>query len=278
MIKTELHRRYWLIELISYWEGRLTSNHLQHFFGLSRQQASKDINQYLQSWPNNLYYCASAKGHLPSVDFNLVFISGDVAEYLNWMTGQSAHAMPTESGCRLEHAILLPPARNVTPKVIRPLVQALRKGERLEVDYGAVSNANQDGRIIVPVRFVNTGSRWHLRAWCEKANGYRDFVLSRFHGTPIPEGKLLAPLPPDTHWNTQVTLVLKPDPRLSPEQQQALIRDYAMNNGELNLDTRAALAGYLLREMQINTKMLDGNPAAQQLILANYGEVKEWLF
>ncbi|WP_298716087.1 WYL domain-containing protein [uncultured Oceanisphaera sp.] len=278
MIKTELHRRFWLIELVGYWEGRLTSNHLRHFFGLSRQQASKDINQYLQQHPGNLEYCGSAKGYLPTPSFLPACISGDVAEYLNWMTGQSAHSMPTASGCRLEHTILLPPARNVTSKVIRPLVQALRKGERLEVDYGAVSNANQDGRIIVPVRFVNTGSRWHLRAWCEKANGYRDFVLSRFHGTPMPEGKPLAPLPPDTHWNTQITLVLTPDPRLNPEQQHALIRDYAMNNGELNLETRAALAGYLLREMQINTKMLDGNPAAQQLILANHDEVKEWLF
>ena len=51
-----------------------------------------------------------------------------------------------------------------------------------------------------------------------------------------------------------------------------------MHNGRLEINTRAALAGYLLREMQINTKMLDINPAAQQLILANYDEVKEWLF
>ncbi|WP_245849795.1 WYL domain-containing protein [Oceanimonas doudoroffii] len=166
----------------------------------------------------------------------------------------------------------------MSAQIIRPIVHALRHHERLEVDYGAVSSTDRDGRIIVPVRFVNTGSRWHLRAWCEKAQNYRDFVLSRFHGTPIQEGKLLAPLPPDTRWNTHITLSITPDPRLSPEQQQALIRDYAMENGQLRLHIRVALAGYLLKEMQINTKMLDGNPAAQQLILANQDEVKEWLF
>ncbi|MDV2857829.1 WYL domain-containing protein [Oceanimonas sp. CAM02] len=278
MLKPELHRRYWLIELISYWEGRLTTGHLRQFFGISRQQASKDINQYQQDHTSNLEYCPSRKGYLPGKHFNPAHISADVAEYLNWVTGQSAHTMPADPGYRLEHAILLPPARNVSPNVIRPLVHALRHHERLDVDYGAVSSSDRDGRIIVPVLFVNTGSRWHLRAWCEKAQNYRDFVLSRFHGTPTPEGKPLAPLPPDTRWNTHITLHITPDPRLSPEQQQALIHDYAMNNGRLEINTRAALAGYLLREMQINTKMLDINPAAQQLILANYDEVKEWLF
>ncbi|WP_375057926.1 WYL domain-containing protein [Zobellella sp. DQSA1] len=278
MIKTEPQRRYWLIELIVYWEGRLTANHLQQFFGLSRQQASKDINQYLQEQPGNLVYCSSRKGHLPAPTFKPAFISDDVAEYLNWMTGQSAHAMPVDPGYRLEHAILTPTPRNVSPRVIRPLVLAIRKGQRLEVDYGAVSKPDRDGRIIVPIRFVNTGRRWHLRAWCEKAQGYRDLVLSRFHGEPSPEGPQLAPLPPDTAWNTQVTLTLKPDPRLGPEQQEALAYDYGMTKGELRLTTRAALAQYLLNEMQVSVKMLDGNPAAQQLILANYGEVKEWLF
>ncbi|GAA3532708.1 WYL domain-containing protein [Zobellella aerophila] len=278
MIKTEPRRRYWLIELIACWEGRVTSTHLQQFFGLSRQQASKDINRYLQEQPGNLAYCASRKGHLPTPAFKPAFISDDVAEYLNWMTGQRAHAMPVEPGYRLEHAILASPPRNVAPKVICPLVHAMRQNHRLEVDYGAVSKPDRDGRIIVPIRFVNTGRRWHLRAWCEKAQGYRDFVLSRFHGEPGLEGLQQTPLPPDTAWDTQVSLILKPDPRLSAAQQEALAYDYDMVNGELHLPTRAALAQYLLNEMQVSVKMLDGNPAAQQLILANHEEMKEWLF
>lgn len=278
MIKTELHRRYWLIELISYWEGRLTSNHLRQFFGLSRQQASKDINQYLQQYPGNLEYCASIKGYLPAEQFAPAFISDDVAQYLNWMSGQSAHSMPETADCRLPHLMLSHPPRNVSPHIIRPLVQALRRQQRVEVDYVAVSRPDRSGRIIVPTAFVNIGRRWHLRAWCEKAQGYRDLVLSRFRGEAILEGSPLTPLPTDEGWHTELTLILTPDPRLTPEQQGALAHDYGMQNGELKLNTRAALANYLLQEMQINTKWLDGNPAAQQLILANIDEVKPWLF
>lgn len=66
--------------------------------------------------------------------------------------------------------------------------------------------------------------------------------------------------------------------RLTHAQQASLIHDYDMKNGELLLKTRAALAHYLLQELHINTKILDGNPVAQQLILANHDQIKEWLF
>ncbi|GGB45599.1 WYL domain-containing protein [Oceanisphaera marina] len=278
MIKTTTERRFWLIELLANWEGRITNGHLQHYFQLGRQQASKVINQYQDAYADQLMYCASAKSFLPTPTFKPEYISIDVAEYLNWISGQSAHLPLADDKYQLAHAILAPPARKVSPHIMRPLVQAIRQGERLEVDYGAVSNPDNGGRIIVPIRFVNTGRRWHLRAWCEKAQDYRDFVLSRLHGIPSPEGKCLGPLPADTAWQTQLTLRFKPDPRLTDAQQAALIHDYDMTNGELILTTRAALAHYLLQEMQVNIKMLDGNPAAQQLILLNHDEIKPWLF
>ncbi|MBM7454229.1 hypothetical protein HNR62_000053 [Oceanisphaera litoralis] len=69
MIKTELHRRFWLIELLGYWEGRITSLNLPSFFQLGHQQASKDINQYLRLYPDKLPYFASAKGYLPTAQY-----------------------------------------------------------------------------------------------------------------------------------------------------------------------------------------------------------------
>ena len=40
--------RYRYIEIISLWEGRLTTGHLTRCFGIGRQQASKDINLYVR--------------------------------------------------------------------------------------------------------------------------------------------------------------------------------------------------------------------------------------
>ena len=278
MLNTIPERRFWLIELLANWEGRISGGHLQHYFKLGRQQASKVIQQYQETYPDRIIYCASAKNYLPTADFKPTFISNDVAEYLNWISGQSTQLSLTDNKYELAHAILSPPARNVSPYIMRPLVQAMRQYDRLEVDYGAVTHPDRSGRIVVPIRFVNTGRRWHLRAWCEKGQGYRDLVLSRLHGTPNAEGKCQISLPTDIAWDTEIILRIKPDPRLDAAQQAALIHDYGMHNGELQLPTRAALAHYLLQELQINTKMLDGNPVAQQLILVNHDQIKPWLF
>lgn len=278
MFKTAVERRYWLIELLANWEGRVNSGHLQHYCQLGRQQASKTITSYQDEHPNQLEYCASAKSFLPTENFAPKFISIEVAEYLDWMSGQHAYQREQTEKYHIATAVLMTPKRLVKPTIMRPLIHALRQQTRVEINYTSVSNPDPEGRIIVPVRFVNTGQRWHLRAWCEKAQAYRDFVLSRFRGVPIDEGPRLTPLPEDTHWHTQLTLRIQPDPRLSPEQQAVLEHDYGMEDGELKLQVRAALAHYLLQEMQVSTKMLDGNPAAQQLILANYQDIQPWLF
>ncbi|PSL09808.1 WYL domain-containing protein [Marinobacterium halophilum] len=273
--KPEQVWRYWLIELVSYWEGSLNATRLARICNIGRQQATADLKGYRLQRPDNLYYNSSLKTYLPTQDFQYHWISGDVAEYLSWVSGKHASAfVDVHIPCQcLQH-----PSRNVPAELMRKLVRSIREQRRIEVDYVSLTNPDHDGRVIVPHTFVNTGLRWHLRAWCEKAQAYRDFVLSRFR----PDASLLDVSPNgaghDEAWNTEVTLVLKPDPRLAENKRTVLVHDYSMQDGELRLKTRAALAQYLLQEMHINHKILDGNPDAQQLILANLDDVRRWLF
>ncbi len=56
-VRWDLALRYRLIETVAWWEGRLTTGHLMQSFGISRQQASKDINSYIAEYaPKNLEY------------------------------------------------------------------------------------------------------------------------------------------------------------------------------------------------------------------------------
>ena len=72
-IRWDLLLRYRLIETIALWEGRLTTNHICHSFGIGRQQASKDINTYLRELaPGNLVYDRHLKGYVPARDFKPV--------------------------------------------------------------------------------------------------------------------------------------------------------------------------------------------------------------
>lgn len=263
-----------LLELIAYWEGKVNTTLLIRQFGISRQQASSDISHYNQIAPLNLTYSASAKAHLAANPFIPHFISKDAAEYLNWLN--TGHPINSSTGIPSE-ALLLP-ARQVAPEVMRGLITAIREQRRLEVDYVSLSNPNREGRIIAPHTFVKTGLRWHLRAWCEKSQSYRDFVLSRFRGTPDVMDKSTHTGENDAAWHTRVTLIFQPDQRLTPAKRKVLEEDYQMQDGRLHITTRACLVQYLLNEMQVNTKVLDGTPEAQQLVLVNRGDIKQWLF
>ncbi|MCR6650193.1 MAG: WYL domain-containing protein [Cellvibrionaceae bacterium] len=275
----EFNKRFWLIELLAYWEGRVNTTSLIHHFGLSRQQSSADLNAYSAQAPTNLTYDASTKAYLPKADFQRHFISDDVGEYLGWMQNPSAAPAPISApSAKLSNLALRLPPRKVAPELMRGLVAATRQRLRIEVDYVSLTNPNREGRVIAPHTFVNTGLRWHLRAWCEKSRGYRDFVLSRFRGVPTLLDKTQHPIEHDVAWNTQITIILQPDPRLTPAQQEVLENDYQMLGGQLHITTKACMVNYLLKEMQVNTKMLDGTPEAQQLVLVNREDIRPWLF
>jgi predicted DNA-binding transcriptional regulator YafY len=268
-------KRLWFIELIAWWEGRISASHLIRQFGISRTQARNDILYYQQLLPGNLLYHASLKGYLPQANFQQTYISGDVVEYLNWVSHKDAI---TDVSTELPYTTLALPKRQVSAEIIRVLVSAIRQKRRVEVDYVSVSNPDRQGRIIVPHHFVSTGLRWHLRAFCEKSNGFRDFVLSRFRGVPDLLDKTNISAEQDNGWITELWLEFQPDPRLKPAQQEVLAYDYQMQNGKLLIQSRACLAQYVLQEMQVNIRDIDISPEAQQLVLVNLNAIKPWLF
>ncbi|WP_347331184.1 WYL domain-containing protein [Marinimicrobium locisalis] len=274
MDKTQPEHRYRYTELIAWWEGQVNTRQIIEQFGVSRQQASSDINAYNELTKGNLAYDASRKAWRPSSHFERCYITDDVTEYLSWI--QSGYNIPAP--LILPYESLQLPARQVLPSVMRGLVEAIRKRRRLDVDYVSLSNPDRQGRVIAPHTFVNTGLRWHLRAWCEKSSEYRDFVLSRFRGSPELLGQSEHTAEQDIGWNTEVTLIFSPDPRLPERKREVLEHDYQMTDGHLYRRTRACMVQYLIQEMQVNTKIWDGTPEAQQLVLVNRDDIKEWLF
>lgn len=263
---------YWLIELLAYWEGQIKPAQLANYWQCSRQNASKKLNDYNDAY-RNLNYCARDKSYHPSAEFKPKYLNSQASEYLHWAsTGAPA------STAKLPIATLPMPSRNIQPQLMRMLVQALREQRRLEVNYLSLSNPNEEGRIIVPHHFVSSGLRWHLRAWCEKSSDYRDFVLSRFRGIPELLETSTQSVEQDKDWNTELTLILEPDIRLSPVQRQVIEQDYDMQHGQLQLKVRACLLSYVLQNLKIHPHIQESDPKAQQLVIVNKADIKNWIF
>lgn len=272
--------RYRYIELIALWEGKLTTRQLCETFGIGRQQANKDLSSYRRALTQgDLIYDASAKHYLPSSNFKPILTQGLASEYLQLAAQQSdvqrilGHLPVAAAAVEVVTA----PSRELPPSLLRPIIQAITDCRRIDVDYVSLNNPDREGRIVVPHTLVWTGYRWHVRAWCEKNQDFRDFVLSRFRGEADLMDSSERNASEDNDWQQRVTLQVEPDPRLRADQREVIAHDYNMENGRLLLTTRAKLAPYLLQLLNVNTGPLLDDPRAQQLVLSNQESLQNWL-
>lgn len=281
MVRWDLALRYRMIETVAWWEGRLTTGHLMQSFGISRQQASKDINTYINEHASqNLTYDRVIKGYVPTRSFRPLFIDGSASAYLHLLDQNKERAAHIE-GLALAYAhteVLKVPDRSVRPEVLRPLLKACREGLRLECEYVSLANPVAETRLIAPHTLVYTGMRWHVRAYCEKNRDYRDFVLSRFRGEPEVLGSSENPRDQDIAWLTEVAIVIEPDPRLKPDQKAIIEQDYGMQNGQLEIPSRGALVQYILQRYQIDPSKVQARAAAQQIVARNLDDLQQWIY
>ncbi len=94
------------------------------------QQASKDINTYLADIaPGNLVYDKHLKGYKPSDSFSPKLTSGHADEYLHILSRSEDMTVTfNELDMGFEHSTMVRPVtRNISPQVLRPLVQAIRE-------------------------------------------------------------------------------------------------------------------------------------------------------
>ncbi len=279
-IRWDLLLRYRVIEIVALWEGRLTTNHLIQNFGIGRQQASKDINSYLANIaPGNLVYDKHLKGYKPSDCFIPKLTSGHADEYLHILSRREDITVTfAELDMGFEHTSMVRPVtRNIAPEILRPLIQAIRERKRVDICYTSLKDGETSERIISPHTLVCTPLRWHVRAYCEHAGDYRDFVLSRIQGIPDINNNAAYGKCDDGLWNTEVTVKLAPDPRLNEKQRAVIEKDYAMSNGILNIVTNASLVRYVLDTYNIDIHVQKSNPLGQQIVLGNRDELLHYL-
>lgn len=277
----DLLLRYRLIEIITLWEGRLTTKSLMEAFGIGRQQASKDINHYINHIaPDNIIYDKTLKGYKPTEQFTPMVTQGEINEYLQLLNSRQ-DLMTQFEQLELEQAntqVLAPPPRLIEPIIIRRIIQAARENKRVDIRYLSMSSNNPKERIISPHTIIFNGHRWHIRAYCEEQQAYRDFVLSRIIEVYDLEGDATQTVTQDNAWQAEVEIIIAPDDRLSEHQRSIIARDYAMEQNQKRIKTRGALVTYYLQLLNLDYQLPHSNPKIQQIIVLNMSELEQWRF
>ncbi len=277
-VKWSQERRLQFIDFRLQWEGRINRKHVTEFFKISVPQASADLALYQQLMPDNMRYDTSTRMYVAKQEFMPRSDTSGARQYLSQLLALHRGILTSEETFLsftppMESVPL--PARSLEPKVLFPLVQAIAECGKLMVKYQSIARDEVPARFISPHAFGYDGIRWHVRAYCETRQGFRDFVLGRIlsAGQPVASDVRSSD---DVDWHRYVDLVLKPDPSLTPAQRRGIELDYAMKNGTSTVTCRKAMLFYTLRTLNFE---IDGRPrnGEKQLVIANLAEIEQML-
>lgn len=261
------------IEIILYWQNRLNTSDIMNAYGISRIQASKDIKQYITSYPGNMYYSLKDRAYLKAAPFTCHLSKGDVDEYIDHL---SRMLKPSES-MSIER---LEPCYRQLNQHITSVLYAIKDSKGVDITYASMGNPAGNRRVIYPHALVNTGFRWHARAYCVKRQEFRDFNLGRIldsHGF-LEGGVPNASTEHDELWERSIMIELRANPILTEEQQSLVESEFGIKRKALFVPTRACLVGYLLQRYQIDINNLDSPSKTQLLAVGNVKEIRSLLF
>lgn len=264
--------RFNVLELLLQWQGKLTSTELSQLTQTSKDTAKRSIQEYNRLYPTAAIYDVSKKCYKPSPSFKPQVSACELHAYLKLLDEHffllSTVQNSSDYSLHTSHSYIYsinPPARNIQPHLIRKILKACKQKLRIEVEYLSLSNDEFEVRIIQPHSLVFDGNRWHIRGYDERRRRYQDFNLSRFQGDIEFEGEGSNAMEYDKDWNTQVDIVICPDPRLSPAQKRCIEQEYQMQTGRLVVPCKAALVNYVL--LQLRVESYKNKAVAQQIIL-----------
>ena len=237
------------IDFRLYFFGEIGRPDLMTRFGVAPAGATRDLALYRELAPKNITFDGSGKiyrignAFVPLFDHPPQRVLTALAQgFGDGASAPTAPLLPCESPTVLSQ----PPLH-----VLAPVCRAIYGRRPLAIRYHSMTSGKTQ-RVIVPFALVNTGLRWHVRAYDRKHGDFRDFVITRIEAPSLlaesPQAHELAEN--DIQWTRIVELTLVPHPRLA--RPEIVRMDYGMSGDALQLRSRAAVAGYMLQRWGVD--------------------------
>jgi hypothetical protein len=266
-------RLQWLENRL-FWIGELNRSDLVGRFSISPQQASADIKLYQEMAPPNLCYDRSKKLYSKGDGFQPLF-EKNCEEWLN--ANESDH----ERLRSIKLETVRPIKRGISAEILMAVSRAYRQRIPLEVLYQSMKDADASWRTICPHTIVETGIRWHIRAWVVEKKRFVDLVPGRILETRERDPIEWVGGAADDDWNTFQQIILVPSQTFSEAQREVIQQDYQMTDGRMTMSVRRCLVYYQLSSMFLvdAVREFEGEPQDRNLGLAvwNWRELMKFV-
>lgn len=240
------------IEFRLWFFGEVTRKNVLDRFGVATAAGTRDLMLYRDLAPQNAEYEGKVYRYLPT--FKPLFLH-QVHRVLSALTSGFGDGERSSEGAVIPHEV---PARLNQPHldVLAKVTRAIHGGYPLKLGYHSMKTGLV-ARVIVPHALVDSGLRWHVRAFDRTKGEFRDLVLTRMEKlAAFKPGSASAVVTAnerqsaDVQWLQMVELNLVPHP--AHKHPASVERDFGMTDGVLKVSARAAMVGYVLRQSQID--------------------------
>lgn len=237
------------VEFRLYFMGEVGRPDLTSRFGVAPAGATRDLALYREIAPENIEFDGSSKVYRIGKSFSPVFehvpqrvLSALALGFGDGVNGDTKSLLPCESPTALS---------NPRMDILAPICRAIYAKRPVKIQYHSMTSGESE-RVIVPFALVDTGLRWHLRAFDRKSEEFRDFVITRIQNPTALDDEPKSHERPDNdiQWTRIVELDLVPHPRLS--HPEIVRMDYAMQDGSMRMRVRAAVVGYMLLRWSVD--------------------------
>ena len=242
-------QRLAFIEFRVWFYGDVARKHVVERFEVATAAGTRDLMLYRQLAPYNVSYEQKQYRYLPS--FQPLFQHDPEKVLAALTTGASA----ADTGVSSDTISYAAPKRLNQPDLntLATVTRAVHAGQVLALTYLSMKKGPSP-RVIVPHSLVDSGLRWHIRAFDRTKGNFRDLVLTRMEDVRVLEDcsppTKAEQIGSDAHWNRIFTLNLVPHP--SRPQPEVIAKDFGMHQGHLRVSLRGAVAGYVMRQWQVD--------------------------
>ncbi len=268
-LPSQMADRLRLMRGILAWEGRIGNTRVRELFGVGLIQASRMLREFRDSMADALETATRARVLVACRPKDLK-VDVTLDEYLALAKDSEAN-----KAVLVDYRIDM---TRIPPHIFAMLRQAALDGTGLQIVYASMANPITSPRNIFPHTLIQVGRRWHVRAWCEKRQEFRDFNLGRIRDAKPIASKAPRPQREDAEWNQELKLHFIPHRELSPDQQLMIREEFFRGTTGHRLTVRACLAKYVIQDLRAATDPQKQLPPEYQLEVANANELGRHLF
>lgn len=241
-----------ILETILVWEGEIENSRIRQLLDVGSVWASRLLGELIQRMGTQVIR-TSAHAPLRHVGTKPF---GTPDDYLR-IVGASAII----EDARMDISV-------VSPSVFASIIRAIRRSEGLCLSYRSMTQPIGTTRIVFPHAMIRVSRRWHMRAWCETRQEFRDFTLGRIATIDGLEQASPKSRQDDLEWNEKVNVTIVAHPFLTSEQQEMIRAEYFPKAAARRLVIRRCLVDYILRDLHIATDVEKQLPPEYQLAIA----------